>query len=54
MLIHNVKGRILIDDFSISMGEHGLSPFSDSCSVRAVEESTILITDKFTRYSDLN
>ena len=54
MLIHNVKGRILVDDFSISMGEHGLSPFSDSCSVRAVEESTILITDKFTRYSDLN
>jgi mannose-6-phosphate isomerase len=48
-IIHLISGKINIGKESIEIGEHGLSPFSEGCIIKATHESEILITDRFNK-----
>ena len=49
LLIHVVEGSIMVGDEQINLGEHGLCPYSDSCTVQSNEQSTFLVTDQFSQ-----
>ena len=49
LLIHVVEGSIMVGDEKINLGEHGLSPYSNSCTVQSNEQSTFLVTDQFSQ-----
>ena len=47
LIIHVLEGNLWADDVKIQKGEHALCPFSSSCSIFPSEDSSILITDRF-------
>lgn len=48
-IIHLISGSVKIGVSRLRAGEQALSPFSSSCSIKALENSTLLITDSFTK-----
>jgi mannose-6-phosphate isomerase len=48
-IIHLISGSVKIGVSKLNAGEQALSPFSSSCSIKAIENSTFLITDSFTK-----
>jgi mannose-6-phosphate isomerase len=47
IMIHVLEGNVMVEDENVQKGEHALCPFSSSCSISSLEDSSILITDRF-------
>ena len=47
IMIHVLEGNVMVEDENVHKGEHALCPFSSSCSISSLEDSSILITDRF-------
>jgi len=48
-IVHVISGAITIGCNQVLAGEQVISPFSSKCSIKSIENSTLLITDSFTK-----
>jgi hypothetical protein len=46
-IINPVEGEINIEGLNLKPGYTALSPFQSSCEIKALKDSTILLTDHF-------
>jgi len=42
-----VEGEIIIEGLNLKPGYTALSPFQSACEIKALKDSTILLTDHF-------
>jgi mannose-6-phosphate isomerase len=49
LIVHVISGAITIGCNQVFAGEQVISPFSSKCSIKSIDNSTVLITDSFTK-----
>lgn len=47
IMIHVLEGKLSVHDVKMQKGEHALCPFSSNCFISPLENSSILVTDRF-------
>ncbi len=47
IIIHLIDGSVKVGDQILKSGDQALSPYDSSCTLKAIVDSTFLITDKF-------
>ena len=48
-IVHVISGTIKIGSHKVYAGEQVISPFSSKCLIKSFENSTLLITDSFSK-----
>ena len=47
IMIHVLTGNVKIHEVKMQKGEHALCPFSSNCLISPLENSSVLVTDRF-------